>query len=77
VPLVHRTTHQGGKPVKRLLLLLLLSGCVTPEEDTRICADYGSYTLVKERCVPLYGALICVDEEVTETYCKRYFEEEE
>ena len=61
--------------MKRLLLLLLLSGCVT-ETDTRICAEYGSYTIVKERCIPLYGTLVCADEEVTEVYCKLYFEEE-
>ena len=61
--------------MKRLLLLLLLSGCVT-ETDTRICADYGSYTVVRERCIPLYGTLVCADEEVTEVYCKLYFEEE-
>jgi hypothetical protein len=62
--------------VKRLLLLLLLSGCVT-EPDTRVCADYGSYTFVKEKCIPMYGALICAEEEeVTEVFCKRYFEEE-
>ena len=61
--------------MKRLLLLLLLSGCVT-ETDTRMCADYGSYTIVRERCVPLYGTLVCADEEVTEVYCKLYFEEE-
>jgi len=62
--------------VKRLLLLLLLSGCVI-EPDTRICAEYGSYTIVKERCIPMYGALICADEEVTQVFCKRYFEDEE
>ena len=62
--------------MKRLLLLLLLSGCVI-EPDTRICAEYGSYTIVKERCIPMYGALICADEEVTQVFCKRYFEDEE
>jgi hypothetical protein len=62
--------------VKKLLPLLLLTGCVT-EPDTRICADYGSYTIVKERCIPLYGAIICADEEVTEVFCKRYIEEED
>ena len=61
--------------MKRLLLLLLLSGCAT-EPDTRICADYGSYTTVKQKCIPLYGSLICADEEVTEVFCKRYFEDE-
>ena len=62
--------------MKRLLLLLLLSGCVT-EADTRICADYGSYTYMKNKCIPLYGTLLCADEEVTEVFCKRYFEDEE
>ena len=62
--------------MKRLFLLLLIPGCIT-EPDTRICADYGSHTFVREKCVPLYGALICADEEVTEVYCKRYFEEKD
>ena len=59
----------------RLLLLLLVPGCVL-EPDTRFCADYGSYTYVKNKCVPLYGALVCADEEVTEVFCKRYFDDE-
>ena len=50
-----------------------MPGCVI-EPDTKICADYGSYTTVKQKCIPLYGALICADEEVTEVFCKRYFE---
>ena len=61
--------------MKRLLLLLLVSGCAT-EADTRICAEYGSHTYVREKCIPLYGTLLCADQEVTEAYCKRYFEEE-
>ena len=61
--------------MKKLLLLLLLSGCVS-EPETRMCADYGTYTYVKERCIPMYGMLVCADEEVTEVYCKLYFEEE-
>ena len=76
MPLVHRQAYKGDKQVKRLLLLLLLSGCVT-EPDTRVCADYGSYTIVKQKCIPMYGSLICADEEVTEVFCKRYFEDEE
>jgi hypothetical protein len=60
--------------VKRLLLLLLLSGCVT-EPDTRICAEYDSHTFVREKCIPMYGALICVDQEHTHVFCKRYEEE--
>lgn len=62
--------------MKKLLPLLLLTGCVT-EPDTRVCADYGSYTYMKNKCIPFYGTLICADEEVTELFCKRYFEEED
>jgi hypothetical protein len=32
---------------------------------------------MKNKCIPLYGALLCADEEVTEVFCKRYFEDEE
>ena len=60
--------------MKRLLLLLLLSGCAT-EPDTRICAEYTSHTFMRERCIPMYGSLICVDQEHTHVFCKRYEEE--
>jgi len=57
---------------------LLYTGCVVNEEkDNRICIDYGSFTWVKEKCTPLYGALICMDQEVTETFCKLYAENED
>ena len=59
-----------------LVPLFALFGCVG-EPDTRMCADYDSRTTVKERCIPLYGQLICSEEETTEVYCKLYFEEEE
>lgn len=62
--------------MKRLLILLLLSGCAT-ERDTRMCADWGSFVTREERCTPLYGALVCVEQDVTKHYCKRYFEEEQ
>ena len=58
-----------------LVPLFALFGCVG-EPEQRMCADYGSYTIIKERCIPLYGTLVCADEEVTEVYCKLYFEEE-
>ena len=56
-----------------LICCIFLVSCVHTEEDTnRICVDYGSYTFIKEKCIPMYGALICADEEVTRVYCKRY-----
>ena len=46
-------------------------------EDDRMCIDFGSRTIVKNQCMPVYGNLICSDEEVTETYCKLYVEDED
>lgn len=56
------------------IMLALLPACVTAEKDDRICIDFGSYTFVREKCTPFYGTLICMDQEVTEVYCKRYEE---
>ena len=63
--------------MKKLLVLLsvlAVTGCTTIEEDDRICVDFGSYTFVREKCTPFYGTLICMDQEVTQVYCKRYEE---
>jgi len=55
---------------------LLYTGCSTIEEDDRICIEFGTYTYMKNKCIPLYGTLICADQEVTETYCKLYAEDD-
>jgi len=61
-----------------LFFVLMYTGCsVNEDKDDRICLDYGSYTLIQEKCVPLYGTLICADEERTYLYCKLYDEESE
>jgi hypothetical protein len=63
------------KKILVFLTLMLYTGCsVNEEKDNRICIDYGTFTWVKEKCTPLYGQLICMDQEVTETYCKLYDE---
>jgi len=54
---------------------LMYTGCSTVEDD-RICIDYGSFTTVEEKCIPLYGAIICSEREVTKTYCKLYAEDD-
>lgn len=58
-----------------LLSGLLYTGCSTVDDD-RICIDYGSFRTVEERCIPLYGAIICQEQEVTKTYCKLYAEDD-
>lgn len=59
------------------LTCLMYIGCVVNEEkDDRICIEFGTYTFTKNKCIPLYGALICADQEVTETYCKLYAEDD-
>jgi len=60
--------------MKKLLSILLLSGCVAVEKDDRICLDWGHYPIVEEKCTPLYGNLICVSEERTQYWCKLYEE---
>lgn len=56
---------------KNILFLILLSGCTSVDEN-RICLDWASREVVRERCIPLYGALICADEQKTEHYCILY-----
>jgi len=55
---------------------LMYTGCSMVEDD-RMCIDFGSRTIVKNQCIPVYGNLICADEEVTETYCKLYAEDDD
>ena len=50
---------------------LILSGCVT-EMDDRICLKWKTKEVIKEKCIPLYGALICADEQRTESRCVLY-----
>ena len=63
------------KMVLTMIPLLALTACVTNEVDDRICIDYGSFTTVEEKCIPLYGAIICSERKVTKMYCKLYAED--
>ena len=60
---------------RALLLVVLLVGCTSQERKDQYCLDWDTYTYVRERCIPLYGALICADEEVTKLYCRLYDDE--
>ena len=61
--------------MKRWIIpLLIISGCAVPEQDNRICIDWDSRVVIREKCIPMYGALICADEEKVETWCVLYEE---
>lgn len=59
-----------------LITLILLGGCTTVQEDDRICIDWDSTVELVERCVPLYGNMICTTEEKARYWCKLYEEME-
>jgi len=52
-----------------VILGVLYTSCSTVEEDNRICLDWESREVIKEKCVPMYGALICADEVRVEHRC--------
>lgn len=52
--------------------LVLLAGCVSTEQDDRICLDYETRTVMREKCIPLYGSLICADEQKVVQRCVLY-----
>ena len=60
---------------KLTVLLLLLTGCVTQEEEERICIDYKIISYETEKCTPLYGQLICHDVVKKTAICTLYHEE--
>lgn len=55
--------------MRALLLSLLLVGCTAVEEKGD-CIDWTYYTDVVEKCVPLYGQIICSEHEITRYVCK-------
>jgi hypothetical protein len=61
--------------MRTLVVFLLLAGCVTQEEDDRICLDYDSIQYQMEECEPLYGQLICYDTIKTRVFCTLYQED--
>jgi len=58
---------------KWILPVVMVTGCATQEDD-RICLDWETRTEIKERCVPMYGNLICADEERVRQWCVLYEE---
>jgi len=60
----------------RFLLAVLLTTVVSCStiEDERICLDWDSRVVIREKCIPMYGALICADQEIVQTWCVLYEE---
>ena len=52
---------------RALALLLLLTGCVAPEEKD--CLDWRHVIVRDEVCTAMYGNIICVEQDVTRYYC--------
>ena len=59
---------------KWILPVVMITGCATQEKDNRICLDWETRTEIKERCIPMYGNLICADEERVRRWCVLYEE---
>lgn len=60
--------------MRALPLFLLLAGCTAVEEKGD-CIDWNYYTDVVEKCVPLYGQIICTEHEITRYVCKLRMED--
>ena len=52
----------------------IIVGCTVAEVDNRICLDWDSRVVIREKCIPMYGTLICADQEKVETWCVLYEE---
>ena len=52
---------------RAIALLVVLSGCVTPEEKD--CIDWRHVIVRDEVCTAMYGNIICVEKDVTRYYC--------
>ena len=60
--------------MKWIIPAALVARCAVPEQDNRICIDWDSRVVIREKCIAMYGTLICADQEKTETWCVLYEE---
>ena len=59
------------KKLTIIFAFLIFSGCAT-EKDDRICLDWKTVKETEQKCVPLYGNIICAEETVVRNICKLY-----
>ena len=62
------------KKLAVIFAFLLFSGCAT-EKDDRICLDWRVVETTKQKCIPMYGNLICAEETVVRNICELYYVE--
>ena len=41
--------------MKWIIPAALVAGCAVPEQDNRICIDWDSRVVIREKCIPMYG----------------------
>lgn len=46
---------------------ILVAGCAVPENKN--CLDWKHYKTRQQTCTPIYGNLICVEQDVIKHYC--------
>lgn len=56
-----------------MLAVLLITGC-TATQDDRICLDYEVTPVEREKCIPLYGNIICHNVLSTRVVCTEWME---
>ena len=54
-----------------LLVGLLLTGCTTTQ-DEGICVEYKTISYESDKCIALYGDIICYEVMKTNAICTRY-----
>ena len=60
--------------MKKVLPLLLLSGCTVVDRDQKDCIEYMTYPTTKEECTGGRGIApqICIVKPVNRVFCTRY-----
>ena len=55
-----------------LSLFFGLGGCVSSQKKEEfICLKYKPIPIIEEKCKPLYGALICIEQKSARLICTR------
>ena len=60
-----------------VILMVLLGGCVSAQEEKRECMEYATYEILREECVGGRGVApqMCIPYVEAKLFCTRYFDE--